>query len=72
MNNNINGVVYENQENRMINYHSAIEDMYFDADVEFLTENYVTSMYNTTISTQLLLRAHSIRMEVCFLIIRRL
>ena len=51
MNNNINGVVYENQENRMINYHSAIEDMYFDADVEFLTENYVTSMYNTTIST---------------------
>lgn len=46
----INGTVYENQENFMIDYHSIIEELYFCGDVNYIEYDYTPTTYNENIN----------------------
>lgn len=46
----INGTVYENQENFMIDYHSTIEELYFCDDVNYIDYSYTPTTYNENIN----------------------
>lgn len=46
----INGTVYENQENCMIDYHSTIEELYFNDEVNYIDYSYTPADYNENIT----------------------
>ena len=45
----VNGTVYEDQENCMIDYHSAIEELYFFDEVNYIDYDYTSTSYNENI-----------------------
>lgn len=47
---NFNGNIYQNQSNTMLNYHSAINELYYWEDVNFIEDSYVSSLYNESIT----------------------
>ena len=50
VNSSYNGMVYENQDNEMVDLHSDIEDLYFSGDVNRMTGDYVAEDFNENIS----------------------
>ncbi len=45
----INGVIYEDQDNVMIDYHPTIEEMYFDGEVNYIEYSYESTNDNENI-----------------------